>query len=68
MVPAQEYAEDVALLVGERAEVSRSALNPLPVALGQVILAVPAMPGGRFAARGVSRRPVPARGGGAHFP
>jgi len=64
---AQEQAEDVALLVSERSEAGRGALDPLPVVGGQVVLVIPAMPGGRLAARGVRRRPVPARGG-SHFP
>ena len=63
---AQEQAEDVALLVGERAEAGRGALDPLPVVGGQVILVFAAAPG-RLAARGV-RPLIPARAGVMNCP
>src|SRR5260370_15936942 len=60
---AQQHAEDVALLVGERAEAGRRALAPLPVLGRQVILAVAAAPGCRLAPGGVRRQLLLARAG-----
>ena len=66
---AQEQAEDVALLVGERAEAGRSALDPLPVLGGQVILAIAAAaPGCGLAAVVVGRQLIPAGVGTMNCP
>jgi hypothetical protein len=64
----QEQAEDVALLVGKRAEAGRGALDPLPVIGRQVVLAVAAAPGCRLAAGGVRRQLILARAGAMNCP